>query len=118
MPDREVAIAVAYDDIERKGYGNNCRFGRNDESWCLELSGSCLSFFHNNVETKIPGPVPSRVGVYLNRQAGILSFYRITDRDRGHVDRLEIIFSVQAIFTQKTLYPGFYVDSSCSVEVF
>ncbi|KAL2089859.1 hypothetical protein ACEWY4_014547 [Coilia grayii] len=109
--DYEISIAVAYDDIERRGDGNKCRFGRNDKSWCLERSDSSLSFFHNNIETEIPGPIPSEVGVYLNQKEGILAFY---DMDRCDP---EIIFRVQARFT-KPLYPGFYVTSFCSVEIF
>lgn len=106
----QVSIAVAYHSIPRLGIFGNCRFGRNDVSWCLERSGSSLSFHHNNCETEIAGSIPSEVGVYLNQKEGNLIFY-----DLDHDDP-KCIFVVQARFTQP-LYPGFYVTAFCSVTI-
>src|SRR4029434_10449525 len=49
----DVYISVSYKSISRKGDGNECEFGRNDQSWSLELNcSSRSSFCHNNKVTK------------------------------------------------------------------
>ncbi|XP_036800116.1 tripartite motif-containing protein 16-like [Oncorhynchus mykiss] len=96
-----VFIAVSYKDISRVGKVNGSRFGYNDKSWGLELSGNGYSFRHNNVETKVSGPQSSRVGVYLDHKVGILSFYSISDT-------MTLLHRVETTFT-KPLYPGLCV---------
>ncbi|XP_062320938.1 E3 ubiquitin/ISG15 ligase TRIM25-like [Osmerus eperlanus] len=92
-----VGIAVSYKDINRTQSGRLSRFGDNDKSWCLEYSGQCFHFRYNNVET-VTSSFGSRVGVYLDYMAGILSFYSISDT-------MTLIHRVQTTFTQP-LYPG------------
>lgn len=111
----ENAIAVAYGNIATKGYGDDCTFGRNEKSWSLERCQSQLSFFHNNVKTEIPGPVPSRVGVYVDQKTGILAFYNI--KNPFGYGEAELIFCVQAKFTAPII-PGFCVDSDGSVQIY
>ncbi|XP_061112553.1 tripartite motif-containing protein 16-like isoform X1 [Conger conger] len=94
-----VYIAVSYKEISRKGEGNDCIMGRNNKSWSLFCSPSSYSFIHNNVDTKIPGPSSSRIGVYLDHRAGTLSFYSVSDT-------MTLLHRVQTTFTQP-LYPGF-----------
>ncbi|XP_048109652.1 E3 ubiquitin/ISG15 ligase TRIM25-like isoform X2 [Alosa alosa] len=101
----EIYIAVAYHDIARTG--TNSRFGFNNKSWCLGCKNSCLTFSHNNVETEIPGQAPSKIGVYLDHQAGILAFYGITNCDSYTATYL--IYRVHARFTEP-LFPGFYLS--------
>ncbi|XP_029611875.1 tripartite motif-containing protein 16-like isoform X1 [Salmo trutta] len=96
-----VFIAVSYKDISRIGLVNDSRFGYNDKSWGLECSSNGYSFRHNNVKTKVSGPQSSRVGVYLDHKACILSFYRISDT-------MTLLHTVQTTFT-KPLYPGIWV---------
>ena len=91
-----VGIAVSYKDISRTG--RLSRFGYNDKSWCLENSGKCFCFRHDNVEA-VTSSFGSRVGVYLDHMAGTLSFYSISDT-------MTLIHRVQTTFTQP-LYPGF-----------
>lgn len=112
----ETAIALAYGDIKTEGYGDDCRFGRNEKSWSFEHCQSRLSFFHNNIETEISGPVPSRVGVYVDQETGILSFYSIKNPDSKYGEA-EFIFCVQARFTNPII-PGFYVTSGCHVKIY
>ncbi|XP_041956140.1 tripartite motif-containing protein 16-like isoform X3 [Alosa sapidissima] len=91
-------IAVSYESISRKGGGNECRFGYNDQSWSLRLSRSTSSFRHNNKETKLPLVASCRIGVYVDYEAGTLAFYSISDT-------MTLLHRVQTTFTH-TLYPG------------
>ncbi|XP_071185083.1 tripartite motif-containing protein 16-like [Salvelinus alpinus] len=96
-----VLIAVSYKDISRIGKVNGSRFGYNDKSWGLECSSNGYIFRHNNVETKVSGPQSSRVGVYLDHKAGILTFYSVSDT-------MTLLHTVETTFT-KPLFPGIWV---------
>ncbi|KAK7168533.1 hypothetical protein R3I93_004753 [Phoxinus phoxinus] len=124
-----VDISVSYKSISRKGLGNECVFGCNDQSWSLSCSSSSYSFRHNNIQTKLPiKPISmrtgvcvdhsrtgvcvdhSRTGVCVDHGAGTLSFYSVSDT-------MILIHTVQTTFTQP-LYPGFGVyDSGSSVKL-
>ncbi|XP_071402191.1 E3 ubiquitin/ISG15 ligase TRIM25-like [Centroberyx affinis] len=93
-----VSIAVSYKDISRTG--NRSGFGYNDKSWALDYFYN--QFIHNNIKTPIPGPRSSRVGVYLDHRAGILSFYSVSET-------MTLLHRVQTTFTQP-LYPGFWLN--------
>ncbi|XP_073712021.1 E3 ubiquitin/ISG15 ligase TRIM25 isoform X2 [Misgurnus anguillicaudatus] len=96
----EVNISVSYKSIRRKGWSQECLFGCNDQSWSLYCSDSSCSFFHNNIETKLPVVFrSSRIGVYVDHSAGSLSFYSVSDT-------MTLIHRVNTTFTQP-LYPGF-----------
>ncbi len=95
-----VFISVSYKSIRRKGDGDECVFGSNDQSWSLICSPSRYSFRHNNIETDLSvKPISSRIGVFVDHGAGTLSFYSVSDT-------MSLIHTVQTTFTQ-TLYPGF-----------
>ncbi|KAK9980017.1 hypothetical protein ABG768_013417 [Culter alburnus] len=101
-----VDISVSYKSISRKGQRDECRFGCNDQSWCLSCSETSCSFWHNNKQTKLPGVSSScRIGVYVDHSAGTLSFYSVSDT-------MTLIHRVHTTFTQP-LYPGFEVSSVC-----
>ncbi|XP_067299112.1 tripartite motif-containing protein 16-like protein [Pseudorasbora parva] len=105
-----VCISVSYKSISRKGSGNECRFGSNDQSWRLFCSSSRYSFRHNNIETKLSvKPISCRIGVYVDHSAGTLSFYSVSDT-------MSLIHTVQTTFTH-TLYPGFTVYNKSSVKL-
>uniref|UniRef100_A0A8C1UBI8 B30.2/SPRY domain-containing protein n=1 Tax=Cyprinus carpio TaxID=7962 RepID=A0A8C1UBI8_CYPCA len=94
-----VFISVSYKSISRKG-GDECLFGRNDQSWSLFCSLFRYSFRHNNIVTVLPlESISSRIGVFVDHSAGTLSFYSVSDT-------MSLIHTVQTTFTQ-TLYPGF-----------
>ncbi|XP_029931370.1 tripartite motif-containing protein 16-like [Myripristis murdjan] len=88
-----VHIAVSYKDISRTGTRDACGFGCNDKSWALFCSNMNCHFKHNNIETETPLPVSSRVGVYLDHRAGILSFYSVSET-------MTLLHRVQTTFTQ------------------
>uniref|UniRef100_A0A3P9Q7N9 B30.2/SPRY domain-containing protein n=1 Tax=Poecilia reticulata TaxID=8081 RepID=A0A3P9Q7N9_POERE len=91
----EIYVAVAYNKI-KAGSGNECKFGGNDKSWALECSQNNFKFGHNNFWTSISGPRSSRVGVYLDHRAGILSFYSVSES-------MTLIHRVQTRFTEPLL---------------
>uniref|UniRef100_A0A672MGR1 Uncharacterized protein n=1 Tax=Sinocyclocheilus grahami TaxID=75366 RepID=A0A672MGR1_SINGR len=51
---RKVFITVSYKSISRKGLGDECVFGYNNQSWSLFCSSSSYSFSHNNIWTTLP----------------------------------------------------------------
>ncbi|CAI5678184.1 unnamed protein product [Oreochromis niloticus] len=95
-----VYVAVAYKKICRAGCGKVCGFGRNDKSWALDCSKNSYTFWHNNTETPVSGHGSSRVGVYLDHRAGILSFYRVSET-------MTLLHRVQTTFT-KPLFAGLW----------
>ncbi|XP_058650817.1 tripartite motif-containing protein 16-like [Onychostoma macrolepis] len=98
-----VGISVSYKSINRKGWGKECEFGCNDQSWSLYCSDSSCSFWHNNKQTKLPRvSSSSRIGVYVDHSAGTLSFYRVSDT-------MTLIHRVQTTFTQP-LYAGIWAN--------
>ena len=92
------SVAVTYKDISRAGYSRNCGFGFNDESWSLHCSGNSYYLHYNNIKTPVSGSWSSRVGVYLDHSAGVLSFYRVSNT-------MTLLHRVQTTFTQP-LYAG------------
>ncbi|XP_041649712.1 tripartite motif-containing protein 16-like [Cheilinus undulatus] len=94
-------VAVAYKNISRTGSVNECRFGYNDKSWALYCENSGYIFRYNNVSTPISGPRSSRVGVYLDHGAGILSFYSISGTRT-------FLHTVHTTFTQP-LHAGLWI---------
>ncbi|KAM4728787.1 tripartite motif-containing protein 16-like [Anableps anableps] len=103
-----VYVSVAYKNISRAGIGNECFFGRNDRSWALDCHPNSFSFGHNNIRTSISGPVSSRIGVYLDHRAGILSFYSVSET-------MTLLHRVQTTFTQPLL-AGVWVGYGSSAE--
>ncbi|XP_053087637.1 tripartite motif-containing protein 16-like [Pangasianodon hypophthalmus] len=103
-----VFISVSYKDISRKGPGNECVFGYNNQSWSLRCSSSSsssssLCFYHNNIKTDLRVPSSSRIGVYVDHSAGTLSFYSVSDT-------MKLLHRVHTTFTQP-LYAGFRIYS-------
>ncbi|KAI2645767.1 Cytolytic toxin-beta [Labeo rohita] len=105
-----VCISVSYKSISRKGGGDECGFGYNDQSWSLTCSPSRYSFRHNNEVTELlVKSISSRIGVYVDHSAGTLSFYSVSDT-------MSLIHTVQTTFTQP-LYPGFTILYYGSVKL-
>uniref|UniRef100_UPI000D31CEE1 tripartite motif-containing protein 16-like protein n=1 Tax=Maylandia zebra TaxID=106582 RepID=UPI000D31CEE1 len=95
---RGIRVAAAYEKIKRAGRFYECGFGWNDKSWALRCDTNSYKFWHNNVQTVLSGPRSSRVGVYLDHRAGILSFYSVSET-------MTLLHRVQTTFTQP-LYAG------------
>ncbi|XP_075951457.1 uncharacterized protein LOC142954377 [Anarhichas minor] len=93
-----VYVAVAYKNIIRTGWSDECGFGLNDKSWALHCVKNSFVFWYNKIQTPVSGPRSSRVGVYLDHRAGILSFYSVSET-------MTLLHRVQTTFTQP-LYAG------------
>ncbi|XP_043085339.1 NLR family CARD domain-containing protein 3-like [Puntigrus tetrazona] len=118
-----VSISVSYKNISRKGPGEECLFGANDQSWTLFCYPERYFFRHNKIVTHLPvkpiiiirrrtGKYDNdiyRVGVYVDESAGTLSFFSVSDTMR-------LIHTVQTTFTQ-TLCPGYWVYFGSTVKL-
>ncbi|KAK7906679.1 hypothetical protein WMY93_015291 [Mugilogobius chulae] len=90
-----VYVAVTYRGLQRKGNSPEGILGGNDQSWCLVCSDQGFSVWHNNQKTLLPQRPDSRiVGVYVDSEAGLLSFYSVSDR-------LTHLHSFSTTFTQQ-----------------
>uniref|UniRef100_A0A087XTG2 Tripartite motif-containing protein 16-like n=1 Tax=Poecilia formosa TaxID=48698 RepID=A0A087XTG2_POEFO len=107
----EVDLAVSYKNISRSEGDSD--FRNTDKSWTLYCHRQIYIFYHNRVETQVLVPVSSRVGVYLDHRAGVLSFYHVSGT-------MTLLHRVQTCFTQP-LHAGVgfysYGDSAKFIEL-
>ncbi|CAI5678138.1 unnamed protein product [Oreochromis niloticus] len=104
-----VLVAVSYKSISRTGSFAECVFGNNDKSWALDCFKNSYEFKYNNIRTPIPGTWSSRVGVYLDHSAGVLSFYSVTDT-------VKLLHKVMMKFTQP-LHIGLWLSEGAAAEL-
>ncbi|CAL8235134.1 unnamed protein product [Arctogadus glacialis] len=112
-----VEIGVTHRGITRKGEGDDSRLGRNNKSWVIFCNDGGYSAWYNGRRKAIllPPPRSNRVGVYLDRPAGTLSFYRVSPGGGGSSDTLTHIQTFQSTFSQEDLLPGFMLCGNSSV---
>ncbi|XP_040295523.1 E3 ubiquitin/ISG15 ligase TRIM25-like [Bufo bufo] len=104
----ESDIGMSYSSIERKGL-QSC-IGYNDKSWCLEMSGAGCEVRHRSVRSPLSVDTTCpRLGVFLDYEAGRLSFYRLCDPIR-HLHTFTASFS-------EPLHVLFYVRNEASVRI-
>ncbi|XP_061587300.1 tripartite motif-containing protein 16-like [Cololabis saira] len=100
-----VYVAVSYKNISRSGgEWKESAFGFNDKSWSLYCSSDRYVFWYNDIRTVISGPQSSRIGVYLDHRAGVLSFYSVSGT-------MTLLHRVQTSFTQP-LHAGVAVGNT------
>ncbi|XP_056460844.1 NACHT, LRR and PYD domains-containing protein 12-like isoform X2 [Gadus chalcogrammus] len=107
----DVWIGVTYRGITRRGGGDDSRLGGNNKSWGLFCYYGLYTAGYNGTKTLLPlRPAGStRVGVYLDRPAGSLSFYRVSPGGGGSSDTLTHLHTFCSSFTQEDLLPGVMV---------
>ncbi|CAL8277718.1 unnamed protein product [Gadus morhua 'NCC'] len=102
-------LGVTYRGITRRGEGGDSLLGRNNKSWILYCRDHHYSAWYNESLTALPlCPAGStRVGMYLDRPAGSLSFYRVSPGGGGSSDTLTHLHTFWSSFTQEDLLPAF-----------
>ena len=109
-----VEIGVTDGTISRKGSGDDCRLGHNDQSWSLVCRhGNSYTVRHNSKQTDLPVRASSdsnRVAGFLDCPAGTLSFYTVFS------DSLTHLYTFTHTFTEP-LYAGFWFSSLSSSSV-
>ncbi|KAK7881943.1 hypothetical protein WMY93_028117 [Mugilogobius chulae] len=102
-------IAVSY-----RGNRDEREFGDSDRSWALKVCGHQLFICHNKKQTFLTQTQDDvdRVGVFLDSEAGLLSFYEVSSDGK-----LFHLYSFSSSFNEP-LFPGFglwWVGDSLSV---
>ncbi|KAL4009262.1 hypothetical protein ACER0C_003114 [Sarotherodon galilaeus] len=112
----DVFISVSYRRIRRKGDGDDCVFGWNDQSWSLYCTTDGPVYvchdtkFLSSSTSSSSSSVSNRVAVYVDCPAGTLSFYRVSS------DTLIHLHTFNTTFTE-TLYPGFWFFPGSSASL-
>ncbi|XP_063788537.1 E3 ubiquitin/ISG15 ligase TRIM25-like [Pseudophryne corroboree] len=72
-------VGMCYPSIDRRG-GYESYIGDNSKSWCLYRYNNQSSVIHDRIDIRLPDNIPcDRVRVYLDYEAGQLSFYSLCD---------------------------------------
>ncbi|KAK0153112.1 NLR family CARD domain-containing protein 3 [Merluccius polli] len=115
-----VSIGVTYRGITRRGEGYDSVLGWS-KSWtlvCDDDGGYYARYNGSKTSIRLRPPVSTRVGVYVDRPAGSLSFYRVSPGVGGSSHTLTHIHTFQTTFTQEVLLPGFRLyDRGSSVSL-
>ncbi|XP_069784042.1 E3 ubiquitin/ISG15 ligase TRIM25-like isoform X2 [Narcine bancroftii] len=108
------AVGVCYGSMKRKGRDKENVLGENNKSWSVcsgnyssfwsYLSGSCSVLAqHNDDVTELSVPLFSKVGVFVDFDAGIISFYSVLE------SKLCLICTYQQQAFSESLYPALKV---------
>ncbi|XP_063786690.1 E3 ubiquitin/ISG15 ligase TRIM25-like [Pseudophryne corroboree] len=75
-------VGMCYPSIDRRGYQSH--FGHNNKSWCVYRYNKQFSVLHNGTQIRLVDNILcDRVRVYLDYEAGQLSFYSLCDPIRN-----------------------------------
>ncbi|XP_073479274.1 E3 ubiquitin/ISG15 ligase TRIM25-like [Aquarana catesbeiana] len=97
-------VGMCYPSIERRG--GQSGIGNNNKSWCLYRDGDQYGEIHDSKWIPLPTNILSnRVGIYLDYEAGRISFYDLCDPIR-HLHTFTTIFT-------EPLHAGIYVVRGC-----
>ncbi|XP_077305700.1 E3 ubiquitin/ISG15 ligase TRIM25-like [Lithobates pipiens] len=102
-------IGVAAQSMERKIAGNESFIGYNDKSWSLTQRDTLFSW-HKNIGIKIDSNSSLKtVGIYLEYEAGRLSFYQLCDPIR-------LLHTFTTTFTEP-LHAAFFVFEDSTIRI-
>lgn len=99
-------VGLCEGQIERKGQKDNSRLGFNSYSWCLACDRKKVEALHNKVVDPVDADGLQRVGVFLDFEEGILSFFNVTPGGS-----LALMHSYKHRFTDP-LYPALSVSKT------
>lgn len=99
-------VGVTYNSITRSGRAADGLLGHSRGSWSLECSQGSYTPCHQQRRFKsvCPEPFSHTVGVFLDFEAGALSFYCVSPSS------MQLLHTFRATFTEP-LYPGFWLWS-------
>ncbi|XP_075434160.1 E3 ubiquitin/ISG15 ligase TRIM25-like [Ascaphus truei] len=106
----EWSVGVTYNSVKRKG--NSSYIGKNSKSWCLTWANEDeeLTADHDNEAEYLDSfESVQDLGIYLDYEGGLLSFYELSEPIRH-------IHTFTATFTEP-LYAAFYVDDDAWIKI-
>nr|XP_023696295.1 NACHT, LRR and PYD domains-containing protein 3-like [Paramormyrops kingsleyae] len=113
MTNSRIEVGVTYKGIVRKGdHDNESLLGRNNKSWTLYCCDDVYSRWHdaNAIGLPLPASRSLRVGVYLDWETGVLSFYSVASGE------LTLLHRFTCTFTEP-LYAGFWVYTHSAMSL-
>lgn len=99
-------VGLCEGQIERKGQKDSSRLGFNSFSWCLACDRRKVEALHNKASVPVDADGLQRVGVFLDFNEGVLSFFNVTPGGS-----LALMHSYQHRFTEP-VYPAFAVSKT------
>ncbi|XP_075422557.1 E3 ubiquitin/ISG15 ligase TRIM25-like [Ascaphus truei] len=101
-------VGISYPSIDRKG--RQSWFGSNKKSWCLRMWGDINFAVHGSEQNHVCFESPlQRLGIYLDYDAGRLSFYQLCDP-------IKHLHTFTATFTEP-LHAAFFVCKNGWVRI-
>ncbi|KAM6960652.1 tripartite motif-containing protein 16 [Aplochiton taeniatus] len=94
-------VGVCEGQMGRKGQRDSCRLGFNPHSWCLSSEKAKVEALHDKVAVPTAAKELQKVGVFVDLEEGILSFYKVTPEGS-----LSLLHSFKKSFSEP-LYPAF-----------
>lgn len=93
-------VGVCEGQMGRKGQKDSCRLGFNPYSWCLSSEKGKIEALHDKVAVAVAAEELEKVGVFLDLEEGVLSFYKVTPEGS-----LSLLHSFKKRFSEP-LYPA------------
>lgn len=118
-----VVVGVAYEGAGRRAGDGPCGLGENDQSWGLGWGGSHYQVWSDGTSKEIwDVPQHTRIGVYLDQPAGLVSFYAVEEAEGEEGEgakgeqQVKLLQRVRSSFKGRML-AGFWLGqkSSCSL---
>ncbi|KAM4564682.1 protein NLRC3-like [Fundulus diaphanus] len=99
------SVGLTYRSIGRKGDTADCKLGKNEKSWCQVCSESGCYIQHNKESIFVSSLRCSRVGVYLDWEAGSISFYKAFHDSLSHLHTYRGLKFSEALYPAVELLP-------------